>query len=589
MVMDSNNNIEQKCFIDELSRLRGSSKSAVVSADFEDAYTMYMHVDRPVQVKFEEILKSTYSTNHSELILLCGSVGDGKSHMLSYCKKLYPELMNKFYVHNDSTASLYVDKPASYTLKTIMEPFSDENIDNSDSKVILAINLGTLSNFLDADTYNKFGKFKEYVEKTGILSGISELDYYDEHFHSVNFADYHLYELSEKGVSSDYIQGIIKKITQKTEDNVFYNSYRNYCLNCENASICPIKANYDLLSKESIQLGLISVLVESIVKNKLIISTRALLNFIYEILVDVRYFDRGSLDPRKEPERMSQIDYCNALLPNTLFNKTESSEIFDAVKKVDPMRIRKENVDDFFVYFENSSDVIDIFNDCFSEYMFLLEKVKKSNFAEAALYQVKESILRLYIRLCRLTDINNNLISIDETYNEYMKALYYWNVGDHKALKNIYNTVSKGVLSWNGHADNNEMQLKSGSGKSKYHIIQQIKIKPLPHIVDGEQESSLHSFKEEVLLDYRSGDFSNQEATLEVDYSLYKLLKNVVGGYIPSMNDIRINVKCVEFINRISKWGSKEDTLYIRDYSQKEKTEYTLLYEDGLGYSFEVE
>ena len=39
---------------------------------------------------------------------------------------MYPDKMDKFYVHNDSTASLYVDKPASYTLKQVLEDFSDD-------------------------------------------------------------------------------------------------------------------------------------------------------------------------------------------------------------------------------------------------------------------------------------------------------------------------------------------------------------------------------------------------------------------------------------------------------------------------------
>lgn len=119
--------MKQECFVNTLSRLRESSKTAVVSANFSDPYTMYMHVNRPVQEKFVSVLKNTYNTNHSELILLCGSVGDGKSHMLSYCKQTYPEMMESFYVHNDSTASLYIDKPASYTLMKIMDAFTDKN------------------------------------------------------------------------------------------------------------------------------------------------------------------------------------------------------------------------------------------------------------------------------------------------------------------------------------------------------------------------------------------------------------------------------------------------------------------------------
>ena len=52
-----------------------------------------------------------------------------------------------------------------------------------------------------------------------------------------------------------------------------------------------------------------------------------------------------------------------------------------------------------------------------------------------------------------------------------------------------------------------------------------------------------------------------------MDYSLYKLLKMVINGYIPNMNDKRVNVKCVEFINVISQGGSKREELYIRDLS----------------------
>ena len=94
-------------------------------------------------------------------------------------------------------------------------------------------------------------------------------------------------------------------------------------------------------------------MVESIVKNKLIISTRALLNMIYEIVVDERHWDRGSLEPRKIPQKMTSAHYCEALLPNTLFGKKNSSEVLEAMGSVDPMQIRNEKIDDFFVNYEN--------------------------------------------------------------------------------------------------------------------------------------------------------------------------------------------------------------------------------------------
>jgi len=57
--MDAVSNENQICFMSILSRLREFSKNAIVSADstIEDSYTMYIHVDRPVQDKFESILK----------------------------------------------------------------------------------------------------------------------------------------------------------------------------------------------------------------------------------------------------------------------------------------------------------------------------------------------------------------------------------------------------------------------------------------------------------------------------------------------------------------------------------------------------
>ena len=45
----------------------------------------------------------------------------------------------------------------------------------------------------------------------------------------------------------------IKKITDKSEMNVFYQSYQNNCVRCVNKDKCPIKSNYELLSEDKCQ------------------------------------------------------------------------------------------------------------------------------------------------------------------------------------------------------------------------------------------------------------------------------------------------------------------------------------------------
>lgn len=557
-----------------------------MSADFSDAYTMYMHVDRPVQEEFVSILKRTYASPNAQLILLCGSVGDGKSHMLSYCREVYPDMMKEFYVHNDSTASLYIDKPASFTLNELMEDFTDDKISSSSQKVILAINLGTLSNFIEEDVDNRFKRLRAYVDRAGILDAHAGSDSDDANFHCVNFADYHLFELTKNGPESTYIQGILSRITAPDKDNVFYTAYCGCCQNCDNGSRCPVKMNYEMLGKKEIQAGIIRVLVETIIKNKLILSTRALLNFIYEILVDERCFDRGSLEPQKEPGKMSSVQYCEGLLPNMLFGRHESSGVLNAVGSVDPMKIRNEAIDDFFVYYENSSDILGIIKSDLEEYSTVLKRLESINFGDNSTHSVRESILRLFVRLCWLTQRRQDLLSDDVDYLDYMVALFNWNNADYKNLKDVYNIVEKGVLAWNGPVEKNEMRLPINDKKTNYHLVQEIQVKALPDSGDGEKKEVLYSFRDELKLRYRYGDSSVAE--LDVDFSLYALLKRVIHGYIPSLNDKRVNVKCMEFIKKISGGGKKLESLIIRDLSHKDAVEFVLEYSDSFGYSFEV-
>ena len=576
---------KQKCFMSTLARLKESSNDAVVSADFTDPYMIYMHVDRPVQKEFSTVLKEASESNEAELILLCGSVGDGKSHILSYCRSLYPEIMKQFYVHNDSTASLYSDKPASYTLFEILDDFSDEKIDSSKQKTVIAINLGTLNNFLDADIHNRFNRLKKYVQEIGILDGQRKTCDETQHFHSVNFADYHLYELTNEGPTSDYLLKLLKKITSKDEDNVYYQGYCECCVQCESAKVCPVKANFDLLSNEVIQRGIAKVVIENIVKNKALISTRKLLNFIYEIIVDERVLDTGSFAPRKQPQKMNTIDYLNALLPNMLFGRPNASEVFKGISINEPMKIRNENVDAFFVEYENTQDVFYLFDEDLYEYKYLLEKIIDKNLSEPSMYAVKNALRQLYIRLCWITNKRTDLLPEDKDFEEYVAALYAWNRGDAHALKSVCVNVGRALMAWNGQANKGEMQLNVGNNQSQYHLFQTIELKPNFSSFVKKQDEVLIAFKDELVLRFDSAKGISLD--LEIDYTLFSLLKKVTKGYVPNSSDKKMNIKCVEFIKRISQGGTKMDKVFIRDMSQKQIKEYLLTF-DGIDYSFEV-
>lgn len=576
------------CFITTLARLRESSKDAVVSANFSDEYTLYMHVDRPVQKVFEEQLRKSAASNHAELIMLCGSVGDGKSHILSYYRKQRPELMEKFYIHNDSTASLYIDKPASYTLKELLEDFADDKVEYSSRKIILAINLGTLSNFLDEDTEGRFTRLSGYISRAGVLERSSNSNNDDMYFHSVNFTDYHLYELTKSGPQSEYISALINKITNKDQANIFYNSYCSNCKECDSFSCCPIRINYDLLSDTEVQRGIVSVLIESIVKDKLIVSTRALLNFFYEIIVDERYIKRESLEPRKEPKNLNEMQYCDALLPCTLFNRQDSSELLKALHNMDPLHIRNEKIDDFFVYYENFEDVIQIFHDNLGEYDYVIQRFSGMDFNDYALYSLKKKMLYLFLRLCRLSGKRTDLLPEDKNYREFMYYLYLWNNGKYRELKQLYNDVERGILSWNGLAEKNEMQLLVANNNSTYHLYQNLEIKVVLEKTFRDEKEILYIFEDELQLKYKD-THKDIFAVLDLDFGLYALLKKVLNGYVPNVVDKRVNIKCIEFIRKISQGGSGKETLIIRDLGQSKTRNYRFEYEEGFEYEYTFE
>lgn len=73
-------------FIDNLNRLRKSSSDSIDNVDSFDSFKEYMHVVRNAEEDLKVILREVNASSNKTLILLCGSAGDGKSHLLSYLK-----------------------------------------------------------------------------------------------------------------------------------------------------------------------------------------------------------------------------------------------------------------------------------------------------------------------------------------------------------------------------------------------------------------------------------------------------------------------------------------------------------------------
>lgn len=587
VLLENNTN---RCFIELLSRLKESSLEAVESSKKLNGLTKYMHVVRPVQEEFENILKKASETNKAELILLCGSVGDGKSHLLSYYNENYPELMSLFQIHNDSTASFYINKPAIYTLKEVLSDFTDERIHLSQKKLVLAINLGTLNNFIEADCDNEFTMLKKFVEENNILKEFAlALPVNDKfsNFYYVNFTDYHLYDLTEEAPTSSYIESLLAKLVGNTEDNPFRNEYNECCKQCLSYIVCPVRANYEMLSNSIYRREVIQLIIESIVKNKLIVSTRALLNFIYEIIVDERFISTGSLEPRKDIMKLNYIGYCKSLMPNSIFSRDESSATINSLKEIDPVDIRNEDIDTFVVEFINREDILNVFETFIPELKFYLNKFSTVDFTENSSFILKQELLKLFIRSYRLFNKNDLFCIKDSLYYSYMKNLYYWNCGEKVKLRDLYNMVKQAALDWNGSAESNEMLIPTKCLQTKYKISQKVEIKQSLDNINNRKQCELERFSSTMFLDYINHK-GGKKYEIEVDFSLYSLLNKIIEGYRPNMKDKSINVKFSNFVDKISHIGSKDEVIYIREKAGNTETNYKLEYSPDFGYTFEV-
>lgn len=215
-------------FIMQLSKLRKSSAESVENTNAFNHFKEYLHVERHVEIELRKLLRSVNEKQVKCLVLLCGSAGDGKSHLISYMKNSDTEgLLDGYELYNDATESSKPTLTSIDTLADKLTDFDDEHYDNADgSKMIIAINLGTLNNFIESAKGKSFTKLRKYVEENKILSSYAqETGYKDKSvFQHVSFADYQVFSLSENGIQTVFLEKLLEKVFSQNDDNPFYQS-----------------------------------------------------------------------------------------------------------------------------------------------------------------------------------------------------------------------------------------------------------------------------------------------------------------------------------------------------------------------------
>lgn len=572
--------IKGSYLLGELYKLKNSSKEAVENSDSFNSFKQYLHVERGIQKEFIEKLKEVSDDNSAHLVMLCGNVGDGKSHLLAYLNTNHPDLANKFKIHNDATESFDPNKNSIDTLANELSAFKDINIKNSNEKVILAINLGVLNNFMESDyAKNEYTIIKEDLENSNILDPNYFSQNYDtKYVNIISFADYNMFELNEdpkNRASSKYISSLLQKVVDDSLHNPFYQAYLK---DKEQGIENPVIYNYEMLSNRKVCDVIVNSIIKIFVKYKKIISTRELLNFIHEILVPS--------DIKKPDEYQKTFEYLKDLLPNLLYTKVNSSDLLKRFNYEDPINLRNEVLDDFIIKLNISDDLLSpIRNYIDVDAVPLLETCFEGCSLKNDFLENKREVISLLIRFASIfgkDDIEN--VFVDNCYVDYLDYLYYYNTEDLKHYQNLFKQVNNAVFNWRKYMG---LDIINIDELTNFYVGSQLNLAPKVREEDrylfdlnkGNKKLG-NRFKTNILISFSVNNNSDL-VSLNIDYPLYSSLVALNKGFKPNKTGREKLIVFKEFIDSIISQTEFDNKLFIN--SIKDNKNFSFEYDELFG------
>ena len=545
-------------FIEELSKLRKLSMESVENTASFAPFKRYLHVVRPVEEELRTLLRRVNHENKKCLVLLCGSAGDGKSHLLSYLRHADPEgLLDSFELYNDATESSAPELTSIETLYEKLAPFNDENCQINDGfKMILAINLGTLNNFIESDQGKAFTQLKKYVEDNEIFSSYTRKDVYikDSVFQHISFADYQVFTLKEDGVGTDFLSALIGKVFSVADENPFYQAYKgnDSCSLCQR---CPVRHNYEFLSKPEHQQAIIKKIVEVVIKDKAIVSTRDILNLLYDIMVHPD-FDYSAMCRCATSEVKYLTKYIQYSTPMLIYEYDDISPLINSMRNHDILKERQAEMDVAATRFHSLENIYEAFTDATKDTPYeRLNEITKIAVLGGIKPELKKLVYRFIVRAKELKG-EYQTSTQKELLSEYIKYLYYQHSGKEKQLKKLYESTKKAIMNWDGQFDSDYICIDDSN--ERFWVIEQLLIQSAIYrskVIDDEE---VLRFSTNVKVRFKKSSGSDLEtAEIDMDYALFEMITAMREGYRPTVQDKNKHADFVSFVQRLIEFGNK--------------------------------
>ena len=195
-----------------------------------------------------------------------------------------------------------------------------------------------------------------------------------------------------------------------------------------------VHENYKFLQKQFVQNQIVQMIIQTIITKKLVISARAFLNFVADILIP---------DEVQNIKRLNEFDVLENSLPNLLFNRRERSDILLAISHLDPIHRRSVYIDQLIVDLNTLSDWDKVIEKYVSDEIatsWMDPFISSGNLTGNSF----NLFLETFIRITFLTNESFSDNIADSSYNDYLKNLYYFNSKDKKGVKTFYDEIEIG-------------------------------------------------------------------------------------------------------------------------------------------------
>ncbi|MBR5803078.1 MAG: DNA phosphorothioation-dependent restriction protein DptF [Bacteroidaceae bacterium] len=532
-------------------RLSQGSKQSVQSGKELDDFDKFLHVDRPIDRAVRDAMDSI-RIEGGGILFLVGSAGDGKSHMISTLKKEYPD----FEFRNDASESPWPNVESIDALKIFLNDFKDVTLQTTSAKMLVAINMGKLSAFID--DIDVQANFCEIVSCGKTLFDEDNLCHEEtKRVRIVSFINHQIFELfpEQKNITypidSLFIKKVLNKITSKDYDNIFRAAFNKSTPIGSEFDPCYI--NYQLLCIPAVQDAIVKLIIEAIIRFKLMLTPRELFDFIYRIVVPNNY---TTFNPSK--------DFFRSLLPTILFGGGEN-KILKNLALLDPLKHGSIVHNDYLSELFTSIEIPD--EPCFNglqgklhpRFFAILDEYYKNSRSNV------EDISRLLFRLKHLLEYHSE----SDEYRSFLEILCGYYNNDVHRLFPLYETIQRSIPHFYGsYTDKPNVVPLDIQGREYKMFVSCDNLKPDPQNSIPFNRNNRNKFVVEIDTQWKV----NESVLLKIEYQLYEYLCKIQRGKLAQADDRNHNLSFSEFISKLVRQTDFKNKVIILTSDNKQLT-----------------